>query len=252
MPALTALRPGAPIWIDLSCDDVEAAGRFYGEVVGFEAQPGNPDFGGWAACTKAGKQVCAMMPKQDPSQPTGWTTYLHTDDAEATAAAVREAGGQVLMEPMAVADFGSMAVCADPTGAVFGLWQPGTHRGAELVNEDGTWCWAHCNTPDPERAAAFYREVFGIEVRSMDMGGMEILAFFDGDRPIAGVSTPPGEAEGTWWSTDFQVPDVDAATERAKAQGAEVLMEPFDFPFGRNAILRDPQGAPVGLFTPGE
>ena len=248
MPAPDPPVPGTPIWVDLACDDVEAAGRFYREVVGFEAEPGDPQFGGYATCLVRGKRVCALAPKMDPRQPTGWTTYLHTPDAAATVAAAERAGGSVVSAPMQVGEFGTLAILQDPTGAVVGLWQPGTHPGAELVNEPGSWGWAHCNTPDPERAAAFYAEVFGIATEPMDVGGMAMLSLSVDGRPVAGISEPMGGAPGAWWSTDFVVDDCDAATEHARAAGAEVLVEPFDFPFGRNAIIKDPQGAAVGLF----
>ena len=34
---------------------------------------------------------------------------------------------------------GRMAMCADPSGAAFRLWQPGTLKGAQAVNTPGTW-----------------------------------------------------------------------------------------------------------------
>jgi uncharacterized protein len=249
MPAPAPAVDGTPVWIELSCDDLEAAGAFYRDVVGFETGPGSADHGGYAQAFKDGKKVAGLMPRQDPSQPVAWSTYLHTGDADAAVAKARQLGATVVVEPMDVEDLGRMAFVIDPTGAAVGLWQPGTHPGAELVNEPGTWGWAHCNTPDPEAAGAFYREVFGIEVGSMDVGGMDMLALMVDDRPVAGISKPMGGTPGAWWSTDFVVEDCDAATERARAAGATVLVEPFDFPFGRNAVITDPQGAAVGLFS---
>ena len=34
-----------------------------------------------------------------------------------------------------------MAVFLDPAGAFFGVWQPGTHTGSELVDQAGTQSW---------------------------------------------------------------------------------------------------------------
>src|SRR5206468_10828957 len=42
------------------------------------------------------------------------------------------------------------ALLSDPAGAVFGVWRPGTHRGAQLVNEPGAWAMSILNTPDVE------------------------------------------------------------------------------------------------------
>ena len=54
-----------------------------------------------------------------------------------------------------------MAVFADPVGAVFGLWQPKEHIGAQLANEPGTYCWSELITTDLDASKAFYGAVFG-------------------------------------------------------------------------------------------
>ena len=70
-----------------------------------------------------------------------WTTYLATSDADATARKIKDAGGQVIVEPADVMDVGRMAVAVDPAGAVFGLWQARAFPGAQIVNEPGAMCW---------------------------------------------------------------------------------------------------------------
>ena len=64
-----------------------------------------------------------------------------------------------------------MAVFADPTGAVFGIWQPGTFLGAELVNEPGALAWNELNTRDLAGAKEFYGAVFGWAFEDSDDGG---------------------------------------------------------------------------------
>jgi predicted enzyme related to lactoylglutathione lyase len=45
------------------------------------------------------------------------------------------------------------------------------------------------------------------------------------------------------WSITFAVDDADAAADRAAQLGGEVLAPPFDAPWVRMTVLRDPQGA---------
>lgn len=45
----------------------------------------------------------------------------------------------------------------------------------------------------------------------------------------------------------FQVESVDEAVEAAKAIGASVLIEPEEAPWGRRAVVQDPDGRPVEL-----
>ena len=57
-----------------------------------------------------------------------------------------------------------MTVAQDPTGAIFGVWQAGTHHGAQLANEPGSFQWNECETRDVAAAEEFYKAVFGYGV----------------------------------------------------------------------------------------
>ena len=92
-----------------------------------------------------------------------WTTYLATSDADATARKIKDAGGQVIVEPADVMDVGRMAVAVDPAGAVFGLWQARAFPGAQIVNEPGAMCWNEQMSNDFEGSKSFYAAVFGYE-----------------------------------------------------------------------------------------
>jgi predicted enzyme related to lactoylglutathione lyase len=70
-----------------------------------------------------------------------WMTFLATSDADATAAKIKGAGGQLIMEAMDVMDAGRMAVAVDPASAVFGIWQARAFPGAQIVNEPGAMRW---------------------------------------------------------------------------------------------------------------
>ena len=92
-------------------------------------------------------------------------TYIAVADAEQTAAKVKAAGGSVMMEPMDVMDIGRMAVFTDPSGAVFGVWQPKSFTGADLVNEPGSLCWNEVLDRDAEAGKEFYSAVSGWQGR---------------------------------------------------------------------------------------
>jgi uncharacterized protein len=159
----TSYAPGTPCWVDLGTPDLDAAAAFYGGLFGWsvEEDENAEQTGGYRQAKLRGKPVAGVMPLMQEGQPPAWSTYVSVEDADATTAKIREAGGNVLVEPMDVLDLGRMAVFADPTGAVFGLWQPGSFIGAEVVNEAGGVLWNELNTRDTEAAKAFYRAVFG-------------------------------------------------------------------------------------------
>src|SRR5206468_4177472 len=105
--------PGTPMWVDLTSPDVKAAARFYGELFGWQAEDLGEEAGHYHMFRKDGKMVAAANAPMSPGQPAAWTSYVATDDANATAAKVREAGGQVAMEPFDVMGAGRMAVFQD-------------------------------------------------------------------------------------------------------------------------------------------
>ena len=64
-------------------------------------------------------------------------------------------------------------MCTDPAGAAFGVWEPGTNRGAGSVNVPGAWNFSELNTGDAAAATRFYAAVFGWETSEVDMGAMK-------------------------------------------------------------------------------
>jgi predicted enzyme related to lactoylglutathione lyase len=189
-------------------------------------------------------------------QPTAWATYVSVADADQTADRVKAAGGSVMVSPMDVTDIGRMAIFADPTGAVFGVWQPKTFAGADLVNEPNSLCWNEVHTRDPERDKAFYSSVFGWAAgRPSFEGAPESYTVWElAGKPVGGMMQmteemfPPDVPPH--WSVCFAVADIDATVAKARERGATVVAEPVDMPIGRFAAVIDPQGAWFTLMQP--
>ena len=267
---------GVPCWVDTGQPDPEAAVRFYGDLFGWEflnRMPADAD-GEYFVAQLRGRDVAAVgsQPEHAPSIPV-WNTYVWVDSADDTAAKVKAAGGKVLVEPFDIFDAGRMAVFSDPSGAAFCVWQAKGHKGAQVVNEPGTWNFSGLNTRDPEGAKAFYGAVFGWEAGTVDLDDGDstvwtlpaygdYLAERDPDlrRRMAADGAPGGfEDAVAWlapmtsaqfpeevrphWSVTFAVADADAIANRVVELGGKVLVPPFDAPFVRMAVLSDPQGA---------
>jgi len=239
--------PGTPNWVDLGSTDVPGATGFYGSLFGWTVDDLGPEAGGYGIFRKNGKQVAGVGPATDPSRGTSWATYFATDDADDVASKVQANGGQVVMAPMDVMDQGRMAVCTDPTGVFFAVWQAGKHLGAELVNEPGSLTWNELTTTDMAAAKAFYPAVLGVSIRDVSMGeGMTYTLFEVDNRAVAGGMQVDPAGMPTQWSVYFAVDDCDAVHAKAVELGATPVMGPEDAPPGRFAILTDPQG---GIFS---
>ncbi|SDF62294.1 VOC family protein [Klenkia brasiliensis] len=252
MPTRSTPWPaGTPCWIDLASTDLPAARTFYAEVFGWHLPEGVAAFGGYASADIDGARVAGLGPTVREGQPSAWLTYVATDDLEASLATARSAGATVHAGPDQVGPLGSLAVLADPTGAVFGLWQAGQHPGVERYNEHGSLVWNEAAVTDPAAAREFYTALFGWswdQVEGMD----DYQTFRLGDRWLGGLgavedSPVPG------WGVCFAVTDTDAVVAAVTERGGSVLLPAQDSAYGRYAVVADPQGAAFSLMqTSGE
>lgn len=240
----TAWPNGTPCWIDYGAADVDAAKAFYADVLGWTYTGGEAEFGGYLTCETRGRAAAGMGPQQDPSDPPRWTTYFATDDAEATAARISEAGGTIVTAPMDVGPMGRMVIALDPQGNPFGLWQAAEHTGVTIYNEPGALVWNEAAVDDPKAAQAFYTAVFGFRFTELDgMGGYTTFATDDtattNDTSLGGLGGyQPGAPKG--WAACFSVTSTDAAVAAVEKGGGKVTMAAEDTPFGRFAVLEDP------------
>ena len=263
MPTRTDPWPaGTPCWVDLGVPDVAGAVAFYADVLGWTFVDTGPDFGGYLIAQVGGRAAAGVGPLMQEGQPSAWTVYLASDDVDATATLVGEHGGHLFAGPMDVADNGRMLVGADPTGAVFGVWQHGTVIGSEVVDEPGAFVWDDARLHDPAAGKRFYAEVFGLSYSPLppeagEVGDYETFSVPGGDerRPAGGIGGMMGAPAGTpsHWLAYFTVADVDAAAGAAGDGGGTVLRSPETTPFGRIGVVRDPFGAVFGLHAaPGQ
>jgi predicted enzyme related to lactoylglutathione lyase len=237
---------GVPSWVDLASPDPGAAATFYAGLFGWEIDEFSEETGGHRTCRLRGRTVAGIGPQMGPGPPA-WGTYVNTFDADAVVSRVAAAGGTVLMGPFDVLDAGRMAVIADPTSAVLGLWQPGANTGAQVVNEAGSWGWSELVATDLDASATFYRAVFGWEADRREVDGVLRYAEWQvGGRSVGGALPKPPTMPASvpaHWGVYFTVEDTDATVARLVALGGSVIMAPSDIEPGRFALAADPTGA---------
>ncbi|MEZ4661855.1 MAG: VOC family protein [Caldilineaceae bacterium] len=248
----TKRAAGTPTWLDLATPDLDVAKAFYKQVFGWDYFDTGPDFGHYNMAMAQGRNAAGMGPiwPPDSPQPSAWTIYLASDDINADVKRVQELGGQVMVEPMVIGDSGSMAICVDPTGAAFGLWEANNHIGSGVENEHGGMTWFEVNTRDSAAACAFYEALTNTTANKMD--GMDYHIMQRGDDMLYGVL----QMDENWagipphWIGYFTVDNTDAAVERVVAAGGQVRVPAFDMPYGRMAVLSDPAGAAFSIVQP--
>jgi predicted enzyme related to lactoylglutathione lyase len=114
---------------------------------------------------------------------------------------------------------------------------------------------------DPDASLAFYRDALGFEVRTdVGSGTMRWITVGPPDQPstsilLAPPAVDPGitdderrtiaemMAKGTYGWILLATKDLDGTFERLQANGAEVVQEPIEQPYGlRDCAFRDPAG----------
>ncbi len=259
-------KHGDFIWYELLTTDADAAGDFYGKVIGWTSvrseQPGmdyrffssgdgsNPKdgVGGYMAITPEMAEGGARP---------AWVGYIAVDDVDASAASIIAEGGSLLMPAMDLSGVGRMAMAADPQGAPFyimrGFSDETSHSFAANEPKIGHCAWNELSTTKPGAAKIFYGEQFGwVSGDSMDMGPMGSYDFLkvgdDRAHNLGAVYTMVPEDPQPHWLFYFRAADIDAAIEAIKSNGGRILQEPVEIPGGGFSLVAyDPQGAAFGL-----
>lgn len=144
--AFPAMQPspsqiqGAPCWFELATTDQSAARTFYSQLFGWSVNDVPIGEGMlYSMYQLSGRDVGAgytMMPDMIAAGvPPHWAVYFAASNADRTAQMVTELGGSIVQPAFDVMEHGRMAVCKDPEGAVFSLWQPKSHTGATAMDE---------------------------------------------------------------------------------------------------------------------
>ncbi|NQU36789.1 MAG: VOC family protein, partial [Actinobacteria bacterium] len=219
---------GTPSWVDLMTVDQDAAIAFYCDLFGWQCMKSGPEMGNYGMCFQGDAPVAGIGPMPDGSPfPAAWTMYISTDDAAASAAAAVEAGGQIMAEVMDVGGagdelMGRMAIIMDPSGGVFGVWEPHGHKGSGIVNEPVSFVWNELLSRDAKASRDFLEAVFGYDWAPMEgtPDGMEYYTGkINGGDVIGAMDIPeqfPAEVP-SHWQTYFGVADTDDTLARAVA-----------------------------------
>jgi hypothetical protein len=244
--------------------DVEAAKKFYGELLGwtFKGSEGGPAYEHISA---NGKMIGGMMKLEQPGVPPHWLGYVSADDVRGSVSLVEKNGGKVHVPPQDIPKVGQFAITTDPQGAVFAPFHHTGEGSDEPETNDRpapfTFCWDELMTKDAEKSARFYEAVFGWKAQTMEMGGFGTYTLLKrpgvkdstgDDKNAAGIMTLPKDAPmPPFWLTYVGVPNADAVAEKLTKLGGKVMNPPMDIPnVGRFFPAMDPQNAAIAFLAP--
>lgn len=238
-------------WINLMTPEIDRAASFFQKLFGWTYAEGVP--GGQLILVDELPAGTIMDLSQClPGAQAVIDVMIKVEDADAAVARINTLGGR--SEPaFDVMNNGRMAMCSDPTGADFSLWQPLSKDGTECDTKvHGAPTWFELVTDDPERAVRFYTELFGWQaVAQQPAPGMTYTVLSHGGTSIAGAMRSLPDKLGSLaklpphWGTYFAVRNTDDTVRLAKDLGAEICVTPHDIPdVGRFSLMKSPQGVP--------
>lgn len=116
----------------------------------------------------------------------------------------------------------------------------------------GRFMWYELLTTDPKGAIEFYSDVVGWRTQPWETG--DYTMWVGGQGPLGGVTVLPDEAKKMgappYWQANVQVANVDATTAKVKQLGGQIYHVEDVPTVGRFAVIADPQGAVIAVFTP--
>jgi uncharacterized protein len=247
---------GKFFWYDVMTTDINAAQKFYGDVVGWGAEDSGTPGAHYTLFTVNDQGVAGLMPIPDDARKAGarpsWMGYIAVDDVDEAAARLQQEGGKVHRPPTEVPGVIRFCIVSDPQGAAFIIAKGLLHEAPpELpVGTSGTVGWRELYAADWKSVFPFYESMFGwTKAEAIDMGPMGTYQLFaTGNGPVGGMMTKPDMIPLPYWGYYFNVPGIDSAATRVNAGGGKVMNGPMQVPGGQWIVqCLDPQGAVFAL-----
>jgi predicted enzyme related to lactoylglutathione lyase len=236
---------GRFIWHELLTTDTAAAAAFYPKVVPWRtASSSMPGYTIWMA---GQTQIGGLMalPSDGSSTPPHWLVYIGTPNVDATLSQAQGLGARVVKAPADIPNVGRFAVLADPQGATFALFTPGSGPPPGPQPAQGGFSWHELATTDVSAALRFYGTLFGwTKGQAHDMGPMGVYQIFEyGGTQVGGITPVQGPSTAPSWLSYVHVADSNRAVSATKGAGGRLLHGPMEVPGGSwIALLMDPQG----------
>ena len=244
-------KPGRFVWHDLLTKDVNAAKRFYGELLGWRFEDTKRGERPYVLARSGGTLVAGIVDvSANADAGPQWLSYMAVADVDKTVAQVRTDGGKVLVEPRNLPS-ARAAVVADPQGAPLGLAQVRRSLPDPADPSPGRFFWDEYLARDAEKALDFYKRLAGYESAISESRSRRRLSHPAKDPRHARASSSCRRRPAAWNRTGC--PTCWSAIRRQLGArvgglGGRILLPAA--PERRNGslvVVADPGGAPLAL-----
>jgi predicted enzyme related to lactoylglutathione lyase len=246
---------GRFVWYELMTTDMAASTAFYTSVVRWGARDVSMPGMAYTLFTAADTSVAGLMILPEGATEAGvrprWVGYVGVSDVDATVDRITRLGGTVPVPPTEIPGISRFSIVADPQMATLALiqWLRPRQELPASPKAPGRVGWHELLTADCDQALSFYREVFGWLKGIADIGARGTYQLFSvGGHTAGAIVTQPATVPDATWLFYFNVGDIDAAADRVKSGGGEILNGPTEAPDGSWIVqCTDPDGAIFAL-----
>ena len=248
--AADPVETGRFVWHDLMTKDVDAAKRFYGELLGWRFEDTKRGDRPYVLARSGGTLVAGIVDiTAYANAGPQWISYMSVADVDKTVAQVQSDGGKVLIEPRNFPN-ARAAVIADPQGAPLGLAQVRRSLPDPTDPTPRQFFWDEYLAGDAVKALDFYKRLAGYETTISESRLGVDYHILRKTRARAGLFQLPPSATGVEpnWLPYVLVDDPTGFAARVGGLGGSILLPAA--PDRRNSslvVIADPGGAPLAL-----
>lgn len=239
MPNFSSHDAGMPCWLETTVSsrgEREALIDFYSKVFGWTFNVMGAETGFYSIAVLDGESILAIG-EQTGGQ-GNWVTFFATPNIVKSASLVIENGGELILPPMQVMEFGWKALAKDPSGVVHAFWQAIGHQGFGAMNEPNTLGWFDHVSENPEGNSHYYRNVLANGVDVLTEGDMRVLR--KGETWFASMSYGDISEQTPQWMPVVVVDSLDRIKNVVCELGGVIIVEEMEVPGSSIAIFRDP------------
>lgn len=249
-PSTGKFQYGKFVWFDLATSDVDAAKRFYGELLGWKFSDLAQGEEGYTVVENRRRMIGGIVADPEAGDASLWIGSISVPDVDRAAEQTREAGGVVHDPPQELLDRGRTTFVTDPQGAAVSFLRASGGDPPDREPAAGDFGWVELWTSDLAGSLAFYVSL-GYTAGGLQIRGDEPYRVLKvAGEPQAGVVELERDDAGSGWLPYVAVDNLAATLERTVALGGQVVVDPNpEFAEGQAAVIVDPTGAALAVFV---
>ncbi|UHA72509.1 VOC family protein [Paenibacillus sp. 481] len=239
-------------WLDIKTCNMASVQTFYKDVLNWRYQQESWPHRLYPTIYAGNDQVGGFTDLNSPAFPPGTkphiSVYVAVNHVDQTVARVEQAGGNLLLEPFDLGDFGRMATIQDSAGAVLSIWESRRFKGMNVnLNREGAPFSFELMTTDLACSIEFYTKVFNWTVEIKHEETLASAEVRHEGKKVGSMKEASLETGETEWRVCYTVKHLEKAVEKAQSWGAKVITNARKIPAGRIVVITDPDGNAISF-----